>query len=54
MSVANPAVGSSGAIQWRRSIAWLAVLAPFFFLSYGYSNRLAAENGVTDRASTCL
>lgn len=47
MSVANPAVGSSGAIQWRRSIAWLAVLAPFFFLSYGYSNHLAEQDAVT-------
>ena len=34
--------------QWGRSLAWLLFLAPFFFLSYGYSNRLAAENGVTD------
>ena len=39
---------SRAPLHWGRSIAWLLFLAPFFFLSYGYSNRLAAENGVTD------
>ena len=28
---------------WGRSIAWLLFLGPFFFLSYGFSNHLAAE-----------
>lgn len=35
-------------LEWGRSVAWLLFLAPFFFLSYGYSNQLAAENGVTE------
>ena len=33
---------------WGRSLAWLALLAPFFFLSYGWSNQLAASRGVFD------
>lgn len=33
---------------WGRSIAWLLFLGPFFFLSYGFSNHLAAERGVAD------
>jgi protein-tyrosine phosphatase len=36
------------ALPWQRSLAWLAFLAPFFFLSYGYANRLAAARHVTD------
>lgn len=32
----------AGAIQWRRSIAWLLFLGPFFFLSYGSANQWAA------------
>lgn len=35
-------------LPWRRSVLWLLFLGPFFFLSYGYSNRLAAERAVTD------
>ena len=31
---------------WRRSLLWLAFLAPFFFLSYGYANGVAARQGV--------
>lgn len=27
---------------WRRALAWLALLAPFFYLSYGLANHLAA------------
>ncbi|MES2115815.1 MAG: phosphatase PAP2/dual specificity phosphatase family protein [Pseudomonadota bacterium] len=30
---------------WRRSLAWLLFLAPFFFLSYGFANHMAAERG---------
>lgn len=30
---------------WRRALAWLAVLAPFFYLSYGFANHLAATRG---------
>lgn len=33
---------------WGRSIAWLLFLGPFFFLSYGFSNHVAADRGVTD------
>jgi protein-tyrosine phosphatase len=32
---------------WGRSIAWLFFLGPFFFLSYGFANHMAAEKGVT-------
>ncbi len=32
---------------WTRSVAWLLFLGPFFFLSYGFSNHIAAERGVT-------
>lgn len=28
---------------WRRAAAWLALLAPFFYLSYGLANHLAAS-----------
>ncbi|MBB4127698.1 membrane-associated phospholipid phosphatase [Xanthomonas translucens] len=28
---------------WRRALAWLALLGPFFFLSYGLANTLAAR-----------
>ena len=35
-------------LPWRRGIAWLLFLGPFFFLSYGYANRLAAERAVAD------
>lgn len=33
---------------WGRSIAWLLFLGPFFFISYGYTNHLAAERAVAD------
>lgn len=33
---------------WGRSIAWLLLLAPFFFLSYGYANHLATERAVSN------
>lgn len=28
---------------WRRGLAWLALLAPLFYLSYGLANQLAAQ-----------
>ncbi len=31
---------------WRRSLAWLLLLGPLFFLSYGFSNNLAAAKAV--------
>lgn len=33
---------------WRRSVLWLLFLGPFFFASYGFANRIAAERGVVD------
>ena len=27
---------------WRRALAWLALLGPFFYASYGLANHLAA------------
>lgn len=33
-------------LPWRRGIAWLLFLGPFFFLSYGFANHLAAERAV--------
>jgi len=38
----------AGGVQWGRSLLWLAFLAPFFFLSYGFANGMAARWGVTD------
>ncbi len=36
-----------GPIRWKHSLAWLALLAPLFFLSYGWANQLAASRGVS-------
>jgi len=36
-----------GSIRWKHSLAWLALLAPLFFLSYGWANQLAASRGVS-------
>ena len=33
---------------WKRALLWLLLLGPFFFLSYGYANKLAAARSVTD------
>lgn len=33
----------AAARPWRRALAWLALLGPFFFLSYGLANTLAAR-----------
>ena len=30
---------------WRRALAWLAALGPFFYLSYGLANHLASRQG---------
>jgi len=35
-------------VFWRRGLLWLAFLGPFFFLSYGYANGVAARQGITD------
>ncbi len=46
----SPVAGTVDAapLPWRRGIVWLLFLAPFFFVSYGFSNRLAAQRAVTD------
>lgn len=31
---------------WRRGLVWLLFLGPFFFLSYGFANWLAARRGI--------
>lgn len=36
-----------GPIRWKHSVAWLLLLAPLFFLSYGWTNQLAASRGVS-------
>lgn len=49
MSEPSPqAVALAAPLPWRRGVAWLLFLGPFFFLSYGYANRLAAERAVAD------
>ena len=37
-------VGIETARPWRRALAWLALLAPFFFASYGFANWVAAQH----------
>ena len=29
---------------WRRAVAWLAFLGPFFFVSYGFANWIASRH----------
>lgn len=38
----RPPVGGPRRRPWRRAAAWLALLTPFFYLSYGLANHLAA------------
>ncbi|MCE2570882.1 phosphatase PAP2/dual specificity phosphatase family protein [Motilimonas eburnea] len=33
----------TGPILWRRSLGWLALLAPLFFISYNFANQYAAN-----------
>lgn len=35
-------------LPWRRGVVWLLFLGPFFFISYGFANRMAAHRAVTD------
>lgn len=42
-----PAMANASPLWWR-SIGWLLFLGPFFFLSYGFANHIAAARGVTD------
>ena len=43
---ATGAKGPAKAPFWGRSLAWLMLLGPLFFLSYGFSNQLAAAKAV--------
>ena len=36
---------AGGRIHWGRSLAWLALLGPLFFVSYGFANSRAAAHG---------
>lgn len=38
-------MSESAGLPWKRSLAWLLFLGPFFFLSYGYANHAAAMRG---------
>lgn len=39
----QPASAPATAIPWQRGVAWLLFLGPFFFLSYGFANSMAAR-----------
>ena len=45
--MSTAALQVAGPIRWKHSLAWLALLAPLFFLSYGWTNHLAASRGIT-------
>ncbi|MBN8283179.1 phosphatase PAP2/dual specificity phosphatase family protein [Zoogloea sp.] len=44
----NTPAGPTTAIPWQRGVAWLLFLGPFFFLSYGFANSMAARWQVSD------
>ncbi len=43
----SAALSAAEKVRWKHSLAWLTILAPLFFLSYGWTNHLAAARGVT-------
>lgn len=43
MSVSRPPLASAEPWPWRRALAWLVFLAPFFFITYGFANWSAAQ-----------
>jgi len=47
MSVRDAATATAS-VPWRRGLVWLLFLGPFFFLSYGFANHVAAERDVSD------
>lgn len=44
----NTTAAAARTIPWQRSVAWLLFLGPFFFLSYGFANSMAARWQVSD------
>lgn len=44
----QPAPATETAIPWQRGVVWLLFLGPFFFLSYGFANSMAASWQVRD------
>ena len=43
-----PASAPATAIPWQRGVAWLLFLGPFFFISYGFANNMAARWQVSE------
>lgn len=43
MGAAMQDSATTGGRPWRQAALWLACLAPFFYLSYGFANHLAAQ-----------
>ena len=44
----TPATATTEALPWRRGVAWLLFLGPFFFLSYGFANNMATRWQVSE------
>ncbi len=44
----TPASAPATAIPWQRGVAWLLFLGPFFFISYGFANNMAARWQVSE------
>lgn len=44
----HTALRMAARVHWKHSVAWLALLGPLFFLSYGWANHLAAARGVSN------
>lgn len=44
----TPVAATTETLPWRRGVAWLLFLGPFFFLSYGFANSMAARWQVSD------
>ena len=41
----SSAIASPSRRPWKQAATWLAFLAPFFYLSYGFANHLATQRG---------
>ena len=44
----NTTAAAARTIPWQRSVAWLLFLGPFFFISYGFANNMAARWQVSE------